>query len=654
MLHLVEALSGGAGPRNPTSKQDFHRFVESGLANLLIDHGIDLPQIAPNVTLLIDNFGLPRLHHLLVSEPVTQRDQSFVRLCAAIDLPLPQPETRKSIVDAKFKRTKQQHLLDNPHKIQADQYMLTEGFFVNEDGTTAQILSSFSPQASGIMLMDAAAAAEWMQVTTTPSTDELGIYVTGVISIPPRFVTLQTNAPATDLSGRPVLLNGTLIQFGAKHLQTAKLAQEQISTNDVQIAAVTVWKEDFEATMWESLIQTPVKTVKNLLSLDGYQGLCGKPWGRVFQNDGVIVEPSRATSIQFHCEFDKSSRFASLLKRSGFNKLCITPKNDQGRIDSAWQVIWLDIPVKQIEARTTGLQGTAGLVKGKKSYGLRVETGAFNSVWERIKPGQECPDTRQTKFLFKVQPFPNGTDATVLLNWSKHIGWSIKPIKALGAKQWVLGSDDCPPNILMFNSQPLLVQQIHQKGIKPTGAIAVGPKHQKQVVGNSYQEPDQSKTSGKPNIFRSGDPFHDAWASYTPSKLPSQEVPMPSCVKNPIPDRQPTGPVANLLQQQDERIHAVETLVAKMQDTQQANAQAVDQRFLGLEETVAKSSLSTQQQLEAVHAEHRALHTTLAVAMQKNEEKFATGFDELKALFLSSRGTKRQVPEEDEELEPAL
>lgn len=651
VLHVVEELTGGGPPRNPTTKQDFHRFVESGLANLLMDHGMDLPQMAPNVTLLIDNFGLPRLHHLLVAEPETQRHESFIRLCDAINLKLPQNGSRKAVADAKFKKSKQQHAV-NPLSIQVDQYMLQEGFFVNADGTPAQLLSSFSPQASGVMLMEATAALEWMQVATNPGPDELGIYVTGPINIPPRFATISTNAPAKDLAGRPVLLNGTLIQFGEKHLKTVQLAEESISTNDVQIAAVTVWKDDFEPAMWEALVQTPVKTVKSLLSLDGYQGLCGKPWGRVYQHNGTVVEPAKATSIQFHCEFDKGARFSSMLKRSGFNKLYVTPKDEQGRIDPSWQVIWLDIPVKQIEAKTAGLQGTAGLIRGKKSYGLRVEAGAFGSVWERIKPGQDCPDNRQTKYLFKVQPFPNGTDSAVLINWSQKIGWSIKPIKALGAKQWILGSDECPPNILMFNTQPLLVQQIHQKGIKPTGAIAVGPKQLKSAASKPTLISEHSKAV-RPNIFRTGDPFHDAWATYTPSS-PS-DVPMPCPPKQSFPERPPTGPIADLLQQQDERIHAVENLVAKLQDTHQENAKEVEQRFHHLEDTVAKTSHSTQQQLEAVHAEHRALHNTIAVAMQKNEEKFASGFDELKALFLSSRGIKRHVPEQDdEELEPAL
>ena len=144
-----------------------------------------------------------------------------------------------------------------------------------------------------------------------------------------------------------------------------------------------------------------------------------------------------------------------------------------------------------------------------------------------------------------------------------------------------------------------------------------------------------------------------AWATYTPSSPP--DVPMPCPPKQSFPERPPTGPIADLLQQQDERIHAVENLVAKLQDTHQENAKEVEQRFHHLEDTVAKTSHSTQQQLEAVHAEHRALHNTIAVAMQKNEEKFASGFDELKALFLSSRGIKRHVPEQDdEELEPAL
>lgn len=184
----------------------------------------------------------------------------------------------------------------------------------------------------------------------------------------------------------------------------------------------------------------------------------------------------------------------------------------------------------------------------------------------------------------------------------------------------------------------------------------MGPRQFKQHSPLVSNRTETTKHDAAPkNAFRIGDPFHDAWATYTPSQAVVSETPMPSQPKQAPPERPPTGPIADLLQQQDDRIHVVESLVAKLQETHQEAAQKVDQRFQTLEDTVAKSSHSTQQQLEAVHVEHRALHNTIAVAMQKNEEKFASSFDELKALFLSSRGTKRQVPEDDsEEMEPAL
>ena len=67
--------------------------------------------------------------------------------------------------------------------------------------------------------------------------------------------------------------------MGCKHIQTV-LSPEKIELKNVQICAITVWRDTIDPALWHRITQAPVRTVKELLALEGYAGLLGKPWGR--------------------------------------------------------------------------------------------------------------------------------------------------------------------------------------------------------------------------------------------------------------------------------------------------------------------------------------------------------------------------------------
>ena len=647
-IHIGEAILGGT---KTTSKQDFKRLVESGVANLLFEYGLDLPQVTTSTSMLVESVGLPRLHHLLHGEPEAERFASFERICKAVDLKLPIHPIKRSHTDGKFKKLRAQAQIRENGSLSPDNFILQDGFFLNEDNSAATILTQYFPNASGVMLMTPQKAQEWIMAATSKSPDELGIYVLGEMKLTTSLPYLRINAPAKDHTGRSVLLNGCLIQMGEKQIKVPS-NENPIETNDVQVASVTLWQEDFEPSTWSKIIESPVRATKDLLSQDGHQGILGKPWARVYQDKGVNVTPSLATSVQFHAEFQKGPRFLALLKRSGFNSIYITPKNDIGRPDPTWKIIWLSDTVLQIESKATAIHGAAGLVKGRKSRGLRVEQAVFRSTWEKLKPGTTPPDIRETQHVFRLQPLPLGTDSQILASSAKQSNWDIRPIRAVGAKQWVVGSNDLPPNILMFNGQPLLVQQLHQKQINGTGVIAAGPRSHPKAPSRVKQ----TENNGTKNAFQQGDPYHDPWASYAPSMpsvpaVASSSVPFPDSASSG-PNRTVTGPVANLLQQQEDRLHVVETMMGKLQEQQTGTIQTMDSRFKEFNEQLSQHVQTTKQGFEYMQRENVNLHQTIAQALQQQDLRIATSFDELKSLFMANRGVKRaKEPCEEEDPE---
>lgn len=182
-------------------------------------------------------------------------------------------------------------------------------------------------------------------------------------------------APAIDPQGRSVLLEGTLVQLGEKHIQTPADEKGTVPTKDLYVASVTLLKQDWEPGMWNQLCEAPARTVKHLLALEGHAAIIGKPWAWACKDGNlkVLIELSNHDPLlsEFH-----ASKFTRVLQR---------PKNDLGAPHQKWIVIWIAGNIEQVEAQAASLGGAAGVVKGKKSLGIRVESSAFEQVWTKAR-----------------------------------------------------------------------------------------------------------------------------------------------------------------------------------------------------------------------------------------------------------------------------
>lgn len=163
-------------------------------------------------------------------------------------------------------------------------------------------------------------------------------------------------------------------------------------------------------------------------------------------------------------------------------------------------MIWLDKTPQQIESQVATLSGTAGLIRGAKNYGLRVEEGAYAHIWAKLKPATPTPDLTQYQLRFRAQPFPLGLDASIIRTWAANHQWVVKPLRSVGAKQWLLASNQQPPNLLHFNSQPILAQQAQNK-TKSEHVIAAGPR---KLTPAATASTSSTSTTAQP----------DPWATY--------------------------------------------------------------------------------------------------------------------------------------------
>lgn len=380
------------------------------------------------------------------------------------------------------------------------------------------------------------------------------------------------------------------------------------------------------------------------MALEGHAEIFGKAWGRAFRAKGAAVDAHLADSIQYHTEAKVSPRFQALLKRSGFNHVYLIPKTVAGDLDPAWSVIWLPQSLTQLELLAANTPGAAGLIKGAKSLGLRIETTQFAAAWKRLKPDVELPDMRQFAHTYRLHPLPIGLDGAILKQWAASLKWDIKPLRSTGAKRWLVASDQPPPPLLVFNSQPILAQQMPTRGQKPAQSLIAGPRLA------TAASPAKTASSGA-SIFKVGDPFMDPWSKSkeTPSREQKQDNPAAA----PQEPRALTGPVEDRLTQQDARLAAMESTLHKMEQQQLEAQQTNETKIAALEHSCQAQAQVTQQTIDQIHRDHQSLSTSIAQAFSQQDTRLASALDELKSLYLAGRGTKRHDPEaqSDEDLE---
>lgn len=477
--------------------------------------------------------------------------------------------------------------------------------------------------------MPAPNAEQWLMHKGKIIPEEIAIFVIGDLMEEQQLKTQKVVAPALNTSGDQVLLAGWLLQLGEATIQLATQDAPKVQTLDVQVCSVTLWADDFSKEQWQEIVKSPVKHAKLILEKDQLGEAIKNPWGRTFRQGKLPCVNVDATSVQFHAEI-MIKDLRKLLRRSGFNKVFVTPKDVTGSPSSDWRIIWTVETPLALETKTMSQPGAAGLIKGAKNYGLRVEPPAFDQIWALLHPGEDPPKQIPKGTMWRLHPLPYGVDKQVMQEWADNVGWACYPIRPLGAKAWLMQSQEQPPNkLLSFNGQPLITKSMPNKIDNVSSGIVAGPR----------SKPPKDAPSASSNIFRTGDPYHDAWAGWQPSLAKQGTSDQPA--QESVP-----GPTAAHLQQHDQQLHHLEQAIKHLEETHKQKETQDASRFAELEDSISQNH---QQMQGAFHSLRSDFQTTLSQAITQQDVKLAKGFEELKDLF--RQRDKRRKPEKSDEME---
>ena len=289
--------------------------------------------------------------------------------------------------------------------------------------------------------------------------------------------------------GEPVLISACVHQLGQKKLEFRCQHAATVTVASATCVAFTVFGDEWEEHAWALFRSNLVRQVVKVLQASGVGQPLRAPWGRSFRLGQQPSSANEADSVQFHAQVT-SADLPVLLRRSGYNKVYLTPKTWEHTLHPNWSVVWLPGEKEQVSQLAASYPAQFGLARLRKRFGLRVEASAFASAHRALKPSDPLLTAITVKHVFRLSNAPPGLLAAMPLQGS-----------------------------LSMNGYPILIQ--------PQQPKATSDK----VVSAGRARPSVAARSDQPDPWIQGDP----WSQYLSSKAApsdSSRAPAPRQTSN--------------------------------------------------------------------------------------------------------------------------
>ncbi len=307
----------------------------------------------------------------------------------------------------------------------------------------------------------------------------------------------------------------------------------------------------------------------------------------------------------------------------------IVPKNEDGTLNPKYMVIWIDQDAIELSKTAVDFHKHLGLVRNTKmkgdslktSRGIRFSHEDFPDAWNKIRPGDPCPDTIPVRWAYKLSPTPTAATVSDLKKWLLLLKWKAKPIKALGPKAWLVGANEKQEEtFLSWNGQSILVT-----------SVANGKKNFVSPVLAGHFPRQRNQTT---NVFQTGNPFADPWAAYQPSQTSTQSAGMShnALKSTSAPNRQVEAPIEKRFQSQDAKIDELAVQITKLQSLQDTNQKEAIRFQTDVQKEFKAVRDEAQQQFDCLN---RNFESSLEKAMSKQDRSMQQSFQELKLIMMN-------------------
>ena len=634
MLAFVPTLKGG-GP----IKQNWDTEIRNQVATTLLPLGVPVENLANIADAVLKATGRPKLQQILKQNNQDLQKQQLIEAVENAGFSVkkfqrahakPQPLIKKPRADQI-----RQELLD----MDLDGIQIEPGFFFSDSEDTIPQIDKLYPKTMGIVLTKEDQIRDWLTTGNTISPDPLGAFVVGVQELETILSHQSVLIPARTAKGLPLILSGSLVQFGERHVHYKPQHDDKSfqCDNDTQVVSVTAWKDELSQEDWQDAVGKPANFMQSIFAEQGSGSTFLSTWGTSYQSKGKAVEKNKAESIQIHATIQKD-KLPDVLRKSGIHGLYVIPKSQEGTPDQEWKIIWLLTPLKVPGARDevlrtlSRIQQPFGIVRNKTAFGIRVREDHFNEAWKIVHPQQPIPATIADKNIYKVTPLPFGCPPEAIKQWLQHIAWSAVLIRPIGPKSWIIAATEDPPSqFVTFNGHPTLIRRLPSRETTPLPAVVAG---QKPHASSNAVVPPQLGT--------------DPWARYTPTTAAASST-ATTRVSEPA-----AGMVQKQMQKQDDKIQQLAEEVTQLRKMQETAQQNVTQRIHKVEQAVDQTKEIFSNQLTQLKQE---LETSFQQAITTQNGSINQGFAELKTMFLQNNrtsATRRTWDEANKEEDAAM
>ena len=309
-------------------------------------------------------------------------------ICAKINIECPKPEI-------------------GPHEAHIANTAIEPGFFTAGDDKPATILKHVVVKGTGICLMNAEEAQQWLQDIAPISGDPLAVLIPADQGIHAERPHQEIIVPMRDPQGRAVLVATKMYQLGQTDVKIAEMQSKKIDLQTESHMLICIYKDEFKQDEWEKIAANPVRESRGLLRDLGWTANFSKVWGRRYLRNDVQVKPDAAEYISFRVMIPAETE-EEMLKLSGAKGLYTISFEGEGKPKKQYKIVWVAGSKQDLLVRSASVQ-SHGVVRNKSGVGLRVNRENFESAFKGLRPGDEIPEEFDVQYKWKIESWPFGT-----------------------------------------------------------------------------------------------------------------------------------------------------------------------------------------------------------------------------------------------------
>eukprot|EP00435_Cladocopium_sp_Y103_P028852 s1474_g7.t1 len=488
--------------------------------------------------------------------------------------------------------------------ISASALQVPEGVFKQQDGKLLGPLRAdqVGPNAEGVVLVDQDESQAVLKLPLPVTQNGLAVLVMATKDNASNHEGNPIRFPAMCTSTQePLIAAGYLYQLGTQAVvrnePAVKLAVDE---KNIETLRCLVFK-DQATTMWEELLDQPVRTVfaqETLLQPKGSESPVIDVWDRQWVTKRYEKTKSKSAEIFVFSFRMLAEHSQELVAKSGSNGIYYEPRSSCGRFPSdTYHVTWLpaaSYPDAKL-AQQTSPQATS-LVRHADRYGLRSDSLNAQEIHMKHRPDTPLL-LGQHKMLYSLGPLPYSTTKQAVSKLLKAWNWEARPLQPRGRSQdgngvqWTIQATSDPSHwIYVLQHGDVLiskVQEDRQVDPQPTYSIVASKR-----TLQHFNQPDQT------------DPWliNDPWKK-GPAKNP-QQGPMslaPSVLANieTNVEKRLLSSLATKIPQADHDVpmdvDAIESRVGMLEQQLhqlQVNQAGVDQRLTQVDTAVQQVQIS--------------------------------------------------------------